>query len=165
MPMQDKKNYYKAAVAGKPARRSRRWRERRFPKPQDYTRVVNAAHHLHAHKNRRQDITLSTDMRTTRIMVQQHRITAKPLHVNGTLRGRRFPMQRAFLNSYPPAGRAERIEPQRRDQSPRMRTWTNRLAVVSPTAEMGRSQPPRTAMRNVDKNPNAAKRAAGARHA
>ena len=100
--LQDKKNYYKAAVAGKPARRSRRWRERRFPKPQDYTRVVNAAHHLHAHKNRRQDITLSIDMRKTRIMVQRHRIAAKPLHVNGTLRGRRFPMQRAFLNSYPP---------------------------------------------------------------
>ena len=65
MPMQDKKNYYEMAVAGKPARSSRRWRERRFPKPQDYTRAVNAAHRLHAHKNRRQGITLSTYMRTT----------------------------------------------------------------------------------------------------
>ncbi len=35
--MQDKKNYYKAAVAGKPARRSRWWRKRYLPKPQDYT--------------------------------------------------------------------------------------------------------------------------------
>lgn len=33
----------KAAVAGKPARRSRRLRERHFPKPQDYTQIVNDA--------------------------------------------------------------------------------------------------------------------------